>query len=327
MPHMVTDQLSEVELLKHIGDFQWRQIGQALDCPSAELANDAGDRLYASFINVETSFTPSAISRFGEGDLIDVMGTIRFYARQFIEGWALLDKSPLDEAEFAGVDSLQDLRKLSRPWIYMTNALVARVSGNMRLKTFRPKGVQDIADLPNVNTRPLGMIEHDQVLQVGSVDFEGDTLPIVPKDDGPVHYEIMPENDLNGAGLLYFARYLAMMNYAERMKLQRGLRRPLSTPLLNFLSTSRRRIYYFANAPAEDAVLVYSKFSFAPPRSDGPQDPLTTDFGHVIAHHELYRQSDGALMAISRVDRGLIVPNRIKALQAEARRFVASLQS
>ena len=30
MPHMVTDQLSEVELLKLVGDFQWRQIAASL---------------------------------------------------------------------------------------------------------------------------------------------------------------------------------------------------------------------------------------------------------------------------------------------------------
>ena len=82
MPHMVTDQLSEVELLKLVGDFQWRQIAASLDCSTKDLKNSVGDRLYASFINIEVDFGAGAgsdLSRFEEGDHVEVLGASRFY--------------------------------------------------------------------------------------------------------------------------------------------------------------------------------------------------------------------------------------------------------
>ena len=40
---------------------------------------------------------------------------------------------------------------------------------------------------------------------------------------------------------------------------------------------------------------------------------------------ELYRESDGALMAISMVRKSLTMPNKIKSVQAKPRRFIRSL--
>ena len=56
MPNMVPDQLSEVELLKIFAEFQWVQLGRALDCPSHLLTSEEGERLYASVIQVESRF-------------------------------------------------------------------------------------------------------------------------------------------------------------------------------------------------------------------------------------------------------------------------------
>ena len=56
MPHMVPNKLSEVELLKWLGNYQWESISRLLGRKSHEIANLEKDRLYASFISVELFF-------------------------------------------------------------------------------------------------------------------------------------------------------------------------------------------------------------------------------------------------------------------------------
>lgn len=325
MPHMVTDQLSEVELLKLVGDFQWRQIAASLGRSTKDLQNSAGDRLYASFINIELDFGSgdgADIGRFEEGDRVEVAGTTRFYGRQFVEGWSVLDRAALDEDRVRTVSSRADLDGVGRPWVYMTNAFVGRVSGNLRLKTYAPDGVQDGA-VATTDDKPAGITAHEDALQRG-LQLPAGARPLPCTDDGPVLYQVLPESDLNGAGLLYFARYVAMMNYAERVQSLDRMAPPMSAQLSRHLATRRRSLYYFANAPANERVRVFCTPAFVPAGSAG-SDPLSTDFGSVVYRHELYRDSDGALMAMSLVEKALRVPNRLKGTLAEVRRMLARL--
>lgn len=325
MPHLAPEQLSEVELLKLAGDLQWQQLGTALGCPPHRLFNESGDRLYASFINIDACFRPGDISQFQEGDVLQLAGTMRFYAKQFAEGWIVLSKGdPVDDAVIGGIETKDDLAGLELPWVYMTNALVARVAGNVRLRTFRPAGIQKL-DVPETQDKPVGMSEHEQVLQTGKIDWPSQpTVTRLPSvDDRPILYQLTPENDLNGAGLLYFARYVAMMNYAERRFLLERLQRPFSTEVARFLSTEHRRTYYFANAAPSDQVAIYCSAALIDRSGPVPIDATRTTFLEFLLDFELYRKSDGVLMARSTVQKALTIPNRIKSLHAEARRFAA----
>ncbi|MCP5041447.1 MAG: hypothetical protein GY944_10510 [bacterium] len=212
----------------------------------------------------------------------------------------------------------------------MTNAIVARLADNSRLKTFGPADIAQ-KDVPTAPEKPIGIVEHEAVMQTGCVApfFEQSQLtPIDPIDASPIPYTIQLENDVNGAGLLYFARYIAMMNYAERMFLMRRLERPLSQPLIRFLSTQRRRSYFFANAPETDEVMVHVRASAvdldaAPRRSSD----LRTEALRFQFEFDLHRKSDGVLMAKSIVSKVLSIPNRFNTLQGEARRFASGLIS
>lgn len=332
MPHLAPEQLSEVELLKYAGDFQWRQIGAELRCPPHRLVNDAGTRLYSSFINVESSFRPGSISQFQEGDVLHLAGTIRFYAKQFVEGWVLLGRNePVEDDAVTAARTKNDLLSCGVPWIYMNNALVARMGSNVRLKTFRPAGIEAI-DVPEAPDKPVGISEHEQVLETGEIRLDGEDgsllTPLVPTDPGPIVYQITPENDLNGAALLYFARYVAMMNYAERIFMLRHLKRPFSWQLTQFLSTESRKTYYYANALPTDRVLLYCSAFLVTEKGPPPKtDPTRTNLLRLVFDFELHREFDGVQMARSRVRKCLTVPNRIKSLHAEARRLQRTLLS
>jgi probable biosynthetic protein (TIGR04098 family) len=335
MPNMVPDQLSEVELLKIFAEFQWVQMGEALDCPSHLLVNDQGDRLYASVIQVESRFgrnadSPNNISQFQEGDKVNARGTVRFYAKHFVEGWSVFDKKEVPEETVARIRSKADLEEIDLTWICMTNAIVARLGDNNRLKTFGPAGIAGM-DVPKAEEKPLGIVEHDQVMQTGEIEcsMESSRLtPIQPVDCDPIRYRISLENDLNGAGLLYFARYVAMMNYAERIFLSQRLRRPFSQQLVRFLSTEHRRSFFFANADASDEVSIHCSAWLIDadqvPRRSGGLRSLALRFQF---QYDLYRESDGVLMAKSVVTKALTIPNRFSSLLAEARRFARMVSS
>lgn len=329
MPNMVPDQLSEVELLKIYAEFQWNQLGQALDCPSHLLISDEGERLYASVIQVESRFGRDGnISQYQEGDQVHARGTVQFYAKHFVEGWTLFDKKEIPEETVASIKSKADLDALDSTWICMTNAMVARLADNSRLKTFSPEGIQN-KNVPTTTEKPIGIVEHERVMQTGNVEpfYDATRLtPIRPVDASPIPYAIQLENDLNGAGLIYFARYVAMMNYAERIFLSQRLSRPFSQPLTRFLSTERRRSYFFANASETDEVMIYCTGS-AVDLGRTPRRPtgLRTEILRFQFFFDLHRKSDGVLMGKSVVSKALSIPNRFSSLQGEAHRFVNAL--
>ena len=245
-----------------------------------------------------------------------------------MEGWTLFDKKEIPEATVAGIKTKADLEALDSTWICMTNAMVARLADNSRLKTFSPLGITD-KRVPTSSEKPLGIVEHERVMQTGKVEpFYGPErlTPICPVDASPIPYAIQLENDLNGAGLLYFARYVAMMNYAETIFLLKRLPRPFSQPLIRFLSTERRRSFFFANAQETDEVMVYCTgaavdLDRAPKRPSG----LRTEAMRFQFFFDLHRKSDGVLMGKSVVSKALSIPNRFSSLLGEARRFAAEL--
>jgi len=323
---MAPDQLSEVELMKIFAEFQWVQLGDALECPSHLLVSEEGDRLYASVVQVESRFGPDgSISQFQEGDVVHARGHVQFYAKQFLEGWAVLGKEPVARDAVAAIKTKADLEQLPAPWICMTNAIVARVADNTRLKTFQPAATEHVV-VPTAPAKPLGLIEHERVMHGRAIEPVCETEGLVALkalDESPILYTITTENDLNGAGLLYFARYIAMMNYAERITLTTRMRRPFSLQLYRCLSTSHRRSYFFANASETDRVQVYCKAAAIEPGRAPRRSGLHTEMLRLVFEFELHRESDGMLMAKSIVSKTLTVPTKFKSLLGEAARLIA----
>jgi probable biosynthetic protein (TIGR04098 family) len=323
MPNMVPDQLSEVEFMKIFAEFQWCQLGAALDCPSHLLKSEEGDRLYASVVQVESHFgRDESIAQYQEGDVVHARGTVRFHAKHFVEGWSVFAKEAVPRETVERIRCKADLDQLDATWVCMTNAIVARLADNNRLKTFGPAGIED-KDVPVAPEKPQGIVEHEHVMQTGEIEplFSSGLVPLVPIDESPVTYRIELENDMNGAGLLYFARYIAMMNYAERIFLLRRLKRPFSQQLIRFLSTEHRRTYVYANATETDEVLIHCSGAAIEPDQPPKRGGLRTRALRFQFFFDLHRKSDGVLMAKSVVTKTLSIPNRFSNLRGEARRF------
>jgi probable biosynthetic protein (TIGR04098 family) len=334
MPHMAPgEKLCEVELLKIIAAWQWEAIARALGRRPPELVNEQNERLYGSVIDVELHMGEGhSMEVLGEDALIHVRNRVCFYAQKFVEGLFVIDDREIEDARLDAVQTRKDLRAQRGTWACMTNAFIARAGGNVRLKVFRPAGIER-SNAPELAETPLGIVEQGRVQSSGEIEPLGgdpaDAIPLRPLSPTPVVYQIVPESDLNGAGLVYFARYESMMNYGERLFLGQKLARPLSTELVACLSTEHRRAYFFANASPSDEVEVhvaatlFPSGSFAPaPGLPGYRIPL-----RLLFRIDLYRASDGTLMASSLVRKALTVPGNAKAVLAESERLLRSLSA
>lgn len=330
MPHMVPNRLSEVELLKALGAFQWDSIARRLGQRSSEVVNGQGERLYASFANVELAFPPGrGIDTFQEGDRVSLRNRVSAYARRFVEGMFVFDSAPISEEETSAVATRQDLARTGHAWAYMTNAFVARAGSNSRLRVFEPVGM-DAAAFTGLSAPPSGIAEH-QVVQAKGVAGLSPASPEGTPVRGtglPLEYAILPENDLNGAGLLYFARYVAIANYGVRRFLAEQLPRPASRPLVECLATERVNVYYFQNADAFDSVRIFVTgwLDPAPPTSGALDANGSRPVARFHFDVDLYRVSDGVLMASCRTQKCLNVPEREKGLVFEAERLLAQVR-
>jgi probable biosynthetic protein (TIGR04098 family) len=326
MPHMVPNKLSEVELLKWLGSYQWESISRLLGRRSHEIVNLEKERLYASFISVELCFPATRpIDAFEEGSTVVVRSRVASYGRRFVEGLLLFDCEDIPAAVTEPITTKADLAHSDRPWAYVTNAFIARGGTNTRLKIFEPEGM-DAAQIPVLKSPPAGITEHQQVQASGRIGHElphGATPLTGGGASAEIVYKISPESDLNGAALLYFARYVAMMDYGVRRFLAEKLARPVSSALIECLSTEHRRIFYFDNADPSDSVRIFVR-AWRLPSTRAPATAGKSVLGRFLFRLDLHRASDGALMAGALVTKALVAPDRDKGLVSEAGRFVAN---
>ena len=332
MPHMAPgEKLSEVEFLKVLAAFQWEAIARALHRRPPELMNAQNERLYGSVIDVELHLGERhSMEILGEDVNVRVKNRVRFFAKKFVEGLFVIDDQDVPASLLETLETRKDLRQLKSSWACMTNAFIARGGSNVKLKVFKPVGADD-RDVPEIGETPLGIVEQGRVMRTGEIEpLAGDpaaALHLVPRSDAPIHYAIVPESDLNGASLVYFARYEAMMNYGERLFLSEHLERPFSSELISYLSTEHRKAYFFGNATPNDVVEIRVEARILPPGSfpepragQAYRTPLKFLF-----RIDLYRGSDKVLMASSLVRKALNVPGSAKGVLAEVERFLRRL--
>lgn len=332
MPHMAPgEKLSEVELLKWIAAYQWEAIARALGRLPSEIISEQRDRLYGSVIDVELHFGDRhSLDLLGEDVEIHVRNQARFYAARFVEGLFLIDDREIPDSVVEAVKSREDLRALGGSWACMTNAFIARGGANTRLKVFKPAGAEEM-DLPTTPETPCGITEQGRVqggAEIEGVAWSDAGIPLVPRSDEPIVYPIVPESDLNGASLVYFARYEAMMNYGERIFLSQRLARPISSDLIACLSTEHRRAYFFGNASATEEVEIrVSAEALTPDHFERPNTSRYRVPFKFLFRIDLYRRSDGVLIASSLVRKSLNVPGNAKAVLNEAQRLQMALEA
>jgi probable biosynthetic protein (TIGR04098 family) len=114
-----------------------------------------------------------------------------------------------------------------------------------------------------------------------------------------LRYPIDADRDVNGVGLVYFANYVAIMDWAERRALVAS--GGYAPPALDGRRTRRRRIGFYGNALRHDTLDVEVEALLL--ASDEP----------TAAAHRIRRQGDGRLIAVSSAERGAARVNALRA--------------
>ena len=284
MPHTQAGGLSEVALLAHVGDQRWIDFGAATGVPASAHRDADGHPVYASFYFVELSgFPADGLGVYGPDDELELVNSLERFGRSMLDGWHSLHPAGTLPAELPATAP-------PAPRVRLSNVLVREGRGTDDLRITVPANAR-IDDVPASSTEPDSYQRVREARRVGRFEDAGDEAA-TPLWEGArtVPYRINPDRDVNGVGLVYFANYVAFMDYAERQALQES--GAYAPEALDARRTRRRRIGFYGNALRHDVLLVDVEALAAP--------------GHrLLLHHRIRRQRDDRLIAVASAEKVL----------------------
>ena len=288
LPHTNHNGLADHLLLAHAGHLQWTSISRAIGVPLSKLRTLSGGEVYATFYFIDERFPESApISTFDLDDELRFGVFLRAFKNIAVEGQIVFDqRSRIDSLLSAcGEGWPGDAAVAAHPTIRFGNIFITPDAGNSALRVAPPANADfsSLAPLPNAEN-PYQITR--------AAEHGGDLGVIGPETWLPIHPEsieirhaIDVDRDTNGAGLVYFANYVAFMESAEREAL---LRAGFSTSHAVGRALLRRRLAYYGNAAVDDAVK--TRVSLFRHRADAHK---------IAARFAMHRESDGRLVCRS----------------------------
>ena len=218
MPQMALSGLSEAWLFKELGDIHWQMITDFLQSPSSAIADDEGDRLYATFTRLYLEATPK-LRDFKENDTLALSSSLQRYGGSFFFGTHEL--------------SAQDVG--CRAQTMSTFAKYGERGKNTSLIKGTPT-LPDPDSVPSMEAFPAFGTEYR-----------------VRRGEDPAEaifeceYEILPSHDINGVGLLYFAAYPTIFDLCLEKFEGKGF-------LIEY-STVSKDLYYYANSEPTETLI------------------------------------------------------------------------
>jgi len=250
LPRMAMAGLSEGWLFREVGDVHWSMLTSALGVKSRDIADQAGERLYATFtrLRYRSSIPLGDIKIDSRLDLSSEMnrfGAGMFFSKTMISG--------------DGTDISFD--------VATSFSKFGEHGSNTSLIKSQPALPEGFA-VPSVGALPNFVEEYRRLraAEPGPTLFE-------------TEYEILPQHDINGVGLIYFAAYPNISDICLMRHLG-GAQAALEW------SPVERDVCYFANASPRET-LIYRLHSA---RSNQGQDS-------VVFVGSISRKSDDKRMA------------------------------
>lgn len=215
MPQMALSGLSEPWLFKELGDIHWAMITDFLKAPSSAIADDQGDRLYATFTRILLEAEPS-LRGFPENDTLTIDSRLERQGAGF----------------FFGHHSLSSGLAGGRAQTMSTFAKYGERGKNTSLMKGSPTLPEPEA-IPSLSALPEFGLEYRQrrSAEAGPELFTCD-------------YEILPPHDINGVGLLYFAAYPTVFDLCLEKAEGKGF-------LIGHSTVSKDICYYANSEPTE----------------------------------------------------------------------------
>lgn len=240
MPQVVANGLSENWLFKHCGDMHWQGICRALGMPSGAICDEAGGRLYPTFVAIALRST-RPLAHIQENDELDATIDLGNYGRSFF----------CSKVSVTGHDMVTRLE--------MITAFASRsTAGKNALRKSNPPvsiayGCAELTEPPALLDQAKRLRKNDTAdifvldRKVGA-DRTGLNLA--------APYEPSPYIDFNGANLLYYAAYPTICDSMERLLVRKHGLADLNEDWCLETSTTARDVYYYRNLDIGDTVVV-----------------------------------------------------------------------
>jgi probable biosynthetic protein (TIGR04098 family) len=252
MPQMAMGGLSELWLFKEVGDLHWALLENGLGCPSSQIQDANGERLYATFTRIKLQST-LRLSEVRENSAVSAKGSITRYGGGLFFSDIVLKIG--SEQILVGIASSFTMRSLT--------------TSNSSLSKGQPVILPD-CPIKNLKEVPSIAMEHREMKAYAEFSVLQSA-----------EYHILPQHDINGVNLLYFAAYPTINDICEARCTSNAIDWSMNT------STTTRDISYYANCDADD-VIMYKLHS------------VETLGERMILYSTLSRKSDSKLMAAIR---------------------------
>lgn len=299
MPLTGRNNLAETPLLCEIGNLRWQHMSAVSGVLSKDVVDDNGERLYPTFFFAEVAFPPSRpMAAFGENDRFTIASTIRRFGLSILDGEHFLFPGHWPEEKKIPCPRREDALEMEVPYLPLSNNFVKQWCGAGWLKKSRPvhPGFQRIREMPE----PPG--SYGEAMRVketqGFFEVPDTYLPLTPEHGVDLDYEIVPDRDLNGAGLLYFANYPMFLDIAERSMLRAADELTFDDELIDRRTLVHRKMAYFSNATSDDTLRINVKAWIESPfKANAPAPDMAPI--RLILNYEMHRRSDDRLMLLS----------------------------
>jgi len=300
--HLGRLNFTETPMLKLLGEFRWSHIGRFTKVPSKQLIDETGDRLYATFYYVDIKFprkTPMA--SFGENDRFTVVNTLQSYGNSIMDGYTFFYPASWPSEKKVPLNSGKEAEEMGIPYVRSSNIFVKMLQGASWLKKSRPAqagadNIPKIAEVPDTYPRIKRANEEGRFWEAPK------NYSLLSPKSLSLEYQIVPDQDLNGVGLLYFANYSMILDVAERKLLSEQPVIPICHDLLDFRTVVSRENAYLSNAHQSDSIkVVINVWMENPFLSDNPAPEMSPI--RLFLNYEMHRKSDGRKMVVSSAEK------------------------
>ncbi|MBW4890085.1 hypothetical protein KXQ82_10175 [Mucilaginibacter sp. HMF5004] len=265
MPQMAIGALSENWLFKEIGDTHWDLLCEGLNTPSLQLKDDAGNRLYATFVRIRMRST-IPFNKFIENEQLQMDSKImRFGNGMYFSDITLDGENGAVEANL------------------MTSFSIRNETDNTKLMKSQPAAKADA--IPEYPESPAFGNDYRLIKKgvLKELDLAGEHFNVTDEVIFSTVYDLNPYYDLNGVGLLYFAAYPIINNTCEARFFntheQNTGRWEVDYHIID------RDVMYFANCNINESIRYeLNSYTFLP----GDKVKISST---------LYRESDNTIMA------------------------------
>jgi probable biosynthetic protein (TIGR04098 family) len=235
MPHTNHQGFAEPLALAQLAHLYWASIAQAIGRPLSALRSAAGEKVYATFYFIEERFPEHVmLDTFNVDDRLAIVVSLRAFKSMAIEG----------QISFGDACRPRGKKPEELPRVRFASIFITPSAGNNALRIAIPADT-DFTSIPPLPTHDNPYHLTKQAEASGHVGLLGAEWTPIPGSTLEECLPVDPDRDSNGAGLVYFANYLAFMNSAERAAMRHA-----GCPESDILhrAVRARRIAYYGNA-------------------------------------------------------------------------------